>query len=306
MFIFYMICAYFLVILPLPSISEVRAMTGPVTQLIPFSFVTDFIRNSSFDVAIPSTYLKAIRESYFYVPVFNIFLTLPFGVFIRYLFKCNFKKTLLCSFMLSLFFELTQLSGLYFIYPRGYRLFDVDDLILNTLGGICGYFLCGFLMKFVPSIDQVNEEMSEKGKTVSGFRRTLAAMIDFVIIGVIEVFTRFLLNERTVSYVVFLGYFVVVPMFMNSTLGKAFLKIKIASENGKVDLGRTVYRNILFVTMYFVVPGLLLHYCGVFTDLFIVIAIFLFYFISGIKYTFTNGQLWYEKLSKTKLASTIE
>ena len=31
-------------------------------------------------------------------------------------------------------FELTQLSGLYFIYPRSYRLADVNDLINNTVG----------------------------------------------------------------------------------------------------------------------------------------------------------------------------
>ena len=31
------------------------------------------------------------------------------------------------SFLLSLFFEVTQLTGLYFLYPGSYRLFDVDD-----------------------------------------------------------------------------------------------------------------------------------------------------------------------------------
>ena len=48
-------------------------------------------------------------------------------------------KTMIASFCLSLFFELTQLSGLYFIYPRPYRLFDVNDLVTNTLGGIIGF-----------------------------------------------------------------------------------------------------------------------------------------------------------------------
>lgn len=42
---------------------------------------------------------------------------------------------------LSLVFELTQLSGLFGLYPRPYRLADVDDLMTNTLGGMVGYWL---------------------------------------------------------------------------------------------------------------------------------------------------------------------
>ena len=40
-----------------------------------------------------------------------------------------------------IFFEVTQLTGIFFIYPKAYRLFDVDDLLINTLGGILG-FIC--------------------------------------------------------------------------------------------------------------------------------------------------------------------
>ena len=58
-------------------------------------------------------------------------MTMPFGVYLRYYFCYHWRKTLQLSFLLSLFFELTQLSGLYFVYPGSYRLFDVDDLIVN-------------------------------------------------------------------------------------------------------------------------------------------------------------------------------
>jgi len=116
-------------------------MTSPRTQLIPFDFVIDFALNSSFDITNFHTYFKALKESYFYVPVFNIILTVPFGMFLRYYFKCDLTKVIIYSFLLSLFFESTKLSGLYFIYPRGYRLFDVDDLILNTLGTVIGFVI---------------------------------------------------------------------------------------------------------------------------------------------------------------------
>ena len=147
-FILYLLAAYFLVILPLPSRSEVMAMTSPTTQLIPFNFVTEFIKNSGLVLNNFNTYITALKSTQFIVPIFNIILTIPFGAYLHYYFKCNFKKTIALAFLLSLFFELTQLTGLYFIYPRGYRLFDIDDLILNTLGGLIGYFLGNILLNF--------------------------------------------------------------------------------------------------------------------------------------------------------------
>ena len=48
--ILYLLCAYFLVILPLPSIEKVEAMRGPTSQLIPFQFVKDIMETTSFDI----------------------------------------------------------------------------------------------------------------------------------------------------------------------------------------------------------------------------------------------------------------
>ena len=73
-------------------------------------------------------------------------------------------------FIKFVFFELTQLSGLYFIYPRGYRLCDVDDLILNTLGGLIGYFVPGILIRFLPSKDELDKIARVNGRNVSGLR----------------------------------------------------------------------------------------------------------------------------------------
>lgn len=172
-FIFYLICAYFLVILPLPKISEVAQLTTPRTQLIPFNFILDFIKETTLDITNPHTYLKAMKQSCFYVVAFNIILTIPFGIILRYYFKCSLKKTITYTFILSLFFELTQLSGLYFIYPRGYRLFDVDDLILNTLGGLLGYIIITPFLKIVPPIDDVNNKAKIKAKPSQDYAEQL-------------------------------------------------------------------------------------------------------------------------------------
>ncbi len=51
------------------------------------------------------------------------------------------KKVALYTFMFSLFIEIGQYTGLFFIYEGSYRLCDVDDLICNTLGGVIGAYV---------------------------------------------------------------------------------------------------------------------------------------------------------------------
>lgn len=43
------------------------------------------------------------------------------------------------GFGLSLTVELTQLTGIWGLYPCAFRKFDVDDLLLNTLGVMLGF-----------------------------------------------------------------------------------------------------------------------------------------------------------------------
>lgn len=48
------------------------------------------------------------------------------------------RSAVFFGFGLSLACELTQLTGLWGIYPCAYRAFNVDDLLLNTLGCVTG------------------------------------------------------------------------------------------------------------------------------------------------------------------------
>ena len=50
-FILYMITAYYMVMLPLPSIEYVKNLNTPYTQLVPFQFIKDITATVSFDVA---------------------------------------------------------------------------------------------------------------------------------------------------------------------------------------------------------------------------------------------------------------
>ena len=257
-FVLYLICAYFLVILPLPSIEEVQNLTTKTTQLIPFSFVIDFIKETSFNIKIPSTYVKTLSESCFYVPIYNIFLTLPFGMYLRYYFKCNLKQTCLYTFLLSLFFELTQLTGLYFIYPRGYRLFDVDDLMLNTLGGLLGYVITKPFTKILPNREKINENAIEKGKIISGFRRTTTFILDLFILGIILLLTILFTKNKYIIILIIVLYYFLLPLFLKgSTLAEKFLNITVVDYNNKYSIMRLLLRRIMFTLIYIVIPILL-------------------------------------------------
>ena len=109
-FILYLMAIYFLVILPLPSRDDVIKLTSPKTQLIPFSFVIDFIKETPLIITNPRTYIKALCHSSFYTVFYNILMTIPFGMYLRYYFKVNLRRTIKYSFFLSLFFELNSPS----------------------------------------------------------------------------------------------------------------------------------------------------------------------------------------------------
>ena len=177
-FILYMMCAYFLIILPLPPVEEVAKYTSPWYQLKPFNELLDVFRELKDDLSDHASFKQILKNSALFQIVFNILLTVPFGIYLRYFFKASRKKTVVLSLALSLFFELTQLSGLYFIYPRPYRLADVDDLITNTLGGYLGYLIAPKLTSFLPSADRMKEVAYQRSEHVSILRRLFAAALD--------------------------------------------------------------------------------------------------------------------------------
>ena len=212
-FIFYLLCCYFLVSLPLPPIEEVAHYTTPKMQLIPFASLKDISLTTSFVWDDPTTYLTALNEFSVLQVLFNIFMTMPFGIYLHYYFEYSFKKTMLCSFLLSLSFECLQLSGLFFIYPRPYRLFDVDDLITNTLGGVIGYGLTPIVAHFLPSREKLDERSYHKGMRVSAMRRMFAFAIDIIVTLILYIMISFLLPLRFHFYgyliIILLLYFIV-------------------------------------------------------------------------------------------------
>ena len=317
-FILYLLNAYFLVILPLPSFEEVSKLITPRMQLMPFDFVKNIIQNSGFSIFELSTYIKLLKTPAFYQVGFNLLLFIPFGMYSRYYFKNDFKKTLLLSFGLSLFFEITQLSGLYGIYVRGYRLFDVDDLIINTLGGIVGYFLIKPLLKALPSRDKIDEKAYEKGNHISTLRRLFAISIDYFIYFILVfILYSFIDSKVTSLLIVMLLYFVLVPFFTKGyTIGKKILRIRIVGIDKINILNYLIRYFILFSTVIFV-PYYLEIAIKVLTNMnynpikvkFLISCMSLLYLmvytLIFIINTHNEKPMIYEKISKTKQVSSV-
>src|SRR5690606_23791209 len=81
--------------------------------------------------------------------VLNVAFFVPLGMLVRHLFRLSPLWSTASGFAVSLLIELTQLTGIWWIYPCAFRLFDTDDLIANTLGAAIGAALAP-LLRFVP------------------------------------------------------------------------------------------------------------------------------------------------------------
>lgn len=251
-FIFYMLAAYCLIILPLPERSAVAALTTPKWNLTPFTFVTEFIKYAPFSLTSPGTYKATLLSPQFIQPAFNLLLTVPFGVYLRYYFKRSWWQVLLMGFGLSMFFELTQLSGLYGYYPRPYRLFDVDDLFLNTSGAMLGFVTAPLMTKFFPTESQLEAKEIKAADKVSIMRRTVAFLIDLVFFMILYSFLAGLMGNfqyaNALAYCIMaIIWFVALPLIKRGgqTPGKMMVRIKIANaDETKVSVGRLLLRQL--------------------------------------------------------------
>ena len=258
-FILYLITAFFMVILPLPSMEYVSNLKTAYAQLKPFQFIEDIMVTIPSKITNLEDFLKIFNISTIYVVIFNFLLTLPFGVYLRYYFNKKWYQTILYSLALSLFFELTQLSGLYGIYPRPYRLFDIDDLIINTSGGLFGHIITPIFMIFLPTQKELEDKSYKKGKKVSLIRRALSVLIDAIFVSLINVLVMILgFNSRILYYsglISILTYYILVPLIGNGrTIGKKILQMKIESDTNKYTVFKSIIRNLI-VALFIIYPN---------------------------------------------------
>ena len=304
-FILYLLAAYFLVILPLPTKEAVAAMAPKVPQLVPFNFLTDFV-----EAIKTSTNFSFFTSPIVYTILFNLLLTFPFGIYLRYYFKKKWYFVIPATFCLSLFFEITQLTGLYGIYGKAYRLFDVDDLIINTLGGFLGYLLTPVITAILPKRDKIDEISYLKGQTVSIYRRFLAFLIDLFFF-MIFLFIALLITGNNNYYfcaaIILLIYYIIIPTITKRTIGKLIVRIKLSSQAKYFHLALILRQFILYYLVVFG-PIFFVYFTESLNNIIILIyALFLIYsyFAIFIRFLGYKKPLFYERLTKTENISTI-
>jgi glycopeptide antibiotics resistance protein len=252
-FIVYMITAWFMTILPLPPIEAVQNMGSVQPNFKPFLLIETFLNQSGFIFTQPGTWFAAICSSSFFTVAFNVVLTIPFGVYLRKYFKLSLPWVAVLGLLLSLFYEVTQYTGLYGIYPHAYRLADVDDLIVNTLGAIIGYFLEGWLDNILPNPAKDHAIISNK---VSLLRRVLSFVVDAIAINIVFEFSRVIIywntNQRKLDLVIFLAseavVFLLFPILTKNkqTVGMLAMKIFMKDRTGQnAKTSRILLHNLL-------------------------------------------------------------
>lgn len=320
--ILYLITAYFMVILPLPSKETVSNLTDISVQLKPFNFIFNIKETTNFNIKDINSFINFLNTSTVYTVLFNILLTVPFGIFLKYLFDKKLSQTIIYSFVLSLFFELTQLSGLYGIYPNPYRLFDVDDLIINTFGGLVGYIITPIAQLFLPTRKELEMKSYLKGQKVTLLRRILAFLIDLLIISILSLCIKiFLYNNQfeNYSYIISISiYYLIIPLITRGvTIGKMVVKIKVSGITKEIKWYKLLIRNIILI--YIIIfpytwisilekqlnleySNILIIIIKIIIELFIMINI-LYYVINLPK---RKRIFLYEKITNTQNISTIE
>ncbi|MBB4687387.1 VanZ family protein [Amycolatopsis jiangsuensis] len=76
----------------------------------------------------------------------NVLLFVPLGLFARLLWRRGLVGALLIGGAVSLAVEITQVTANFGTAPFVYRIFDVDDLMTNTLGAGLGWIFAALLL----------------------------------------------------------------------------------------------------------------------------------------------------------------
>ena len=124
--ILYMIFSmYLIVVFRITKLPDTLNMHfRPILQLIPFYGLKDDLFNCAL----------------------NVFLFIPFGVFLPALWRefFSFKNTLITALCFTTFIEITQLFC--------NRITDVNDIIMNTLGAVIGFCILRLVTKAFPKL----------------------------------------------------------------------------------------------------------------------------------------------------------
>ena len=237
-FLFYLLAAAMQTIMPLPSDPDRYCATQTYAsspQLRPFYFIDVVRYRARGDWSLAGMLHNPALLS----TGLNVILLLPLGFFLRYALRARLLAATAIAFGVSLLFELTQLTGLWFIYPCAYRLFSVDDLILNTAGAVLGWLLAGPLGRLLPELDPDRERRRYAGK-VTASRRVFALLADLVgfgaltgfVLGLVVLLGGTITGQQPVVAVLAAVWFLLIPALTGTTPGKHAMLLRLDRTDG--------------------------------------------------------------------------
>lgn len=170
-------------LLPLPDDVSTMCRNATSPQLDPLAFLSDIRKEGG--ISGPRALLTNPASAQV---LFNVLLFVPFGALVRHVIAR--KRILLgllaglsAGFVASLLVELTQLTGDWFLYPCSYRLFDVDDLLANTVGAVFGTLLGPVVGIFAGSARSTEASMP---RPVTESRRFTGFVVDVLAIWLVS------------------------------------------------------------------------------------------------------------------------
>ena len=182
-------------------------------QLIPFNWV-NYVVHPNKDTLYITLQL-----------VMNIVFFVPLGIFMKAYFHKHWKFALLSGFLLSMLIEVTQLTGVFGLYPCSYRLFDVNDLITNTFGCLLGFMLTWLIGYKVPSVKLSDENYAAPNRR----NKFLASCINIALIIFASVVTRSLVYPFFIDtiqpgrfYLTELGVWIIIQLFIIPRVAKGW------------------------------------------------------------------------------------
>jgi len=114
-------------------------------------------------------------SSAFLQVLLNVVLFVPYGFFLHQVTRWRVPMVVLAGLGTSALIEVTQGTGVFWLYPCPYRLLDVDDLIVNTLGAAFGVLLSVAAARLRWTHPEPHADLDRP--TIA--RRIIAASIDF-------------------------------------------------------------------------------------------------------------------------------
>ena len=233
-FAFYAMTAFFITILPLPEVSA-DFCNNRRGRLIPSFFPFRFLKMLARELRGNISLFSIVKSPTLMVTAFNVLLLMPLGFFLRYLFQIkNIGVATMIGFLVSLFYEITQLTALYGLYPCRYRQFEVDDLITNTFGCFIGFLIA----RYSNLLPNISSKPLLNRTEVTLTQRFLAIFVDSLLVifftsYVIEGLSQNIWIQSLMKVGTIVFYFIFVSKITNGqTFGKKLLGIRIVRMDG--------------------------------------------------------------------------